>query len=221
MMDLRDGDDLTDEDLKAMSSLPPHLQSSSFSQEVPILTYDKSQPENSNVPSPIWITGLCEPHQRLSVRLVKPTFDNLFGLIFYPPPPLGPVLHRTGFAMVIAGMRAVINKKYNENYRRLDESVFIPCMGCGCRKLLSEDQFIYTILLCISILHRPPVNRRLYYFRKYLGSIPSLRTDFTTQDVSLRVNSTLEESQALRLEIFKSNIEIEYVEIDAPDPCLA
>lgn len=175
-----------------MSSLPPHLQSSSFSQEVPILTYDKSQPENSNVPSPIWITGLCEPHQRLSVRLVKPTFDNLFGLIFYPPPPLGPVLHRTGFAMVIAGMRAVINKKYNENYRRL---VFIPCMGCGCRKLLSEDQFLYTILLCISILHRPPVNRRF--------------------------NSTLEESQGLRLEISKSNIEIEYVEIDAPDPCLA
>ena len=90
MMDLRDGDHLTDEDLKAMSSLPPHLQSSSFSQKVPRLTYDKSQPENSNVPSPIWSTGLCEPHQRLSDRLVKSTFDNLFGLIFSSRPSFAP-----------------------------------------------------------------------------------------------------------------------------------
>lgn len=33
VMDLEDGDDLTDEDLKAMSSLPPSLQGSSFSRK--------------------------------------------------------------------------------------------------------------------------------------------------------------------------------------------
>lgn len=147
-------------------------------------------------------------------------FDNLFGLIFYPPPPLDSVVHRTGFEMVIAGMRSVINKKYDEVFGWLDESVFKPCMACACRKLLSEDQFLYTIPLS-AYCTDPPSTEVSTILETIWDLLPSLRPDYTVHDVKLWANSAFEESQDFRLKISKSNIEIEYVEIAIPDTCLA
>ena len=122
--------------------------------------------------------------------------------------------------MVIAGMRSVINKKEDEVFGWLDESVFKPCMACACRKLLSEDQFLYTILLS-AYCTDPPSTEVSTILETIWDLLPSLRPDYTVHDVKFWVNSAFEESQEFRLAISKSNIEIEYVEIAAPDTCLA
>lgn len=138
-------------------------------------------------------------------------FDDLFGLIFHPPPPLDPVVHRTRFKMVIAGMRSVINRE-DEDFGWLDGSVFKPCMACACRKLLSEDQFLFTILL--SAYCNDPLSTEVSTILESIWNLlPSLRPDYTLHDVKLWVNSAFEESQQFRLEISKSNIQIGYVEI--------
>lgn len=217
IMDLEDVDELTDADLKAMASLPPHLQGNSKSRTVPRLTYNKSKPENSNSISSVWSTGLCEPHQGLSTKLVKSIFDNLFGLIFYPPPPFDPAVQRSAYGMVLAGMKSVMNRNYDEEYGYLDESVFKPCMACACRKLLSDNQFLHTLLLTGYCTDPPATELIIMLENVWNIIIPSLRPGFTTESASVWINSALWESRALRRRLSNSNIEIEYVDIAATD----
>lgn len=170
----------------------------------------------SNSISSVWSTGLCKPHQGLSTNLVKSIFDNLFGLIFYPPPPFDPAVQRTAYGMVLAGMKSVMNRNYDVEYGYLDESVFKPCMACACRKLLSDDQLLHTLLLS-AYCTDPPATEMIMMLENVWNIIPSLRPGFTKKSASIWINGALSESRALRLRLSNSNIELDFVDVTSTD----